>query len=268
MSGVAFQYIDGEGGTFSLATATTSRERKLMGFGGVGMVEPENFWQARPDEDGSVYMGGRVPSRPVDFICKSCSSTRGSAWDEKGAWADAFNIDKGEGRLLATLPDGTQRQVNARFAGGLGFSTEDAPTPFQQDFPVQLVCGSPHWEDPTPGSASANFNGGTQVNLSCANNGDVGTYPTFTITSSVAHPVLALGAGTIDIDVNVSSGTLVIDCDVPSVEHDGVNVMGSATTTSDFFKLARGANTVHLTADSGTGQCAATWTEKHNALKP
>lgn len=264
MSGVSFQYIDGEGGTFTLATAS---RRKLMEFEGVGMVAPDHFWQSLPDRDGSVYLGGRVPNRPMSFMIKACASSRGSAWKQKGTFANAFNIDKGEGRLLATLPDGTQRQVRTRFAGGLGFNTSDSPTPYQQDFPIELVSGKSHWEDPVAGTASVNFNGASQVNLTCGNDGDVPTYPTFTITPSVDHPVLALGAGTIDINVNVTSGSLTIDCETPSVSLNGVNVMGSATTTSTFFELARGVNTVHLTADSGTGQCAASWTEKYNALK-
>lgn len=265
MSGVSFQYIDGEGGTFNLATASC---RKLMGFDGVGMVSPEHFWQALPDEDGAEHLGARTPLRYFHFVVKTAGTSRTDCWEEKQAWADAFNIDKGRGRVLATLPDSTQREIPCRFAGGVDFSTEDAETHYMQDFPVQLVADCPHWEDPTDATGTASFNGTAAVSLSCTNDGDVATWPTFTITSTVEHPVLSLaGAGTIDVDLTVG-GTLTVNCDTPSVTLDGADMMGSVTATSTFFSLARGANTVQLTATSGSGAVTATWTEKYIALKP
>lgn len=264
MSGVSFEYIDGSGGTFSIATAC----RKLIGFGGMGLVAPTHFWQNLPDQDGSEHLGYRVPRRVMNVLVKTASSTRSGAWTEKGSWGDAFRPSKGQGRLKATLPDGTEREIPARFVGGLDWSTQDSPIPTVQDFPVQLVCDGPYWEDPSDGTATANFSGTAAATLSCTNSGDVSTHPKFVIDASVSHPVLTLGSDTIDVNVNVSSGSLVIDCSVPSVELNGASRMGSATTSSKFFELASGANSVQLTATSGSGLCTATWTEKYEALKP
>lgn len=263
---VSFEYIDGDGGTYTLATAS---RRKLMAFGGMGMVSPEHYWQPRPYRDGDEHLGFRVPRRTVNFLVTECAATRGSAWGQKGDIATAFSPHKGEGRLRATLPNGTVRVVSARLAGGLDFSTQDSPTPLIQDFPIQLVCGSPHWEDPTYGSASVNLNGSTPVTVTCVNSGDVATYPTLTLDAPVNNPVIELvGGGQIEIDVNVTSGSLVVDCDDPAVTVGTVSKMGSAALTSDFFALSRGTNTIRLTADSGTQACTVRWVTRHEVLKP
>lgn len=259
-----FQYIDSTGGTYTLGT--TAR-RKLMGFGGVGMVAPEHFWQARPYRAGDEHLGYRVPRRTMNFVVKQAASTRGSAWEQKRDIADAFSPEKGRGRLLVTLPNDTQREIPARYAGGLDFATADSETPWIQDFPIQLVCDGPYWEDPTDGTASANFNGANPVNISCTNDGDVATYPTITISASVEHPVITLSGAEIDINVNLTSGSLVIDCEDPTVTSGGVSKMGSAAPESNFFSLASGSNTIQLTATSGAGACAVNWTEKYEALK-
>jgi len=220
MAGVSFEYIDGEGGTFALATASP-RKRKLMGFGGVGLVAPEHFWQPLPDRDGEEHLGHRVPRRTMNFMCKSAGTSRAAIWQEKRDWAEAFSLDKGQGRIKATLPNGSIFQTYCRYAGGLDFSTEDSEIPTVQGFPVQLVADS-------------------------------------------------VGVGTINVNVNVTAGggTLVVNCETPSVRHGSTGAMGSATTSSYFYELARGSNTVHLTATSGSGECKAEWTEKYAALKP
>jgi hypothetical protein len=270
MAGVSFEYIDGEGGTFALATASPHK-RKLMGFGGVGMVAPEHFWQALPDQDGAEHLGYRVPRRTMNFVCKSAGTSRADIWEEKRDWAEAFSLDKGQGRIRATLPDGSIFQIYCRYAGGLDFSTEDSEIPTVQGFPVQLVSDSPYWESESLSTATTNFNGTATVALTCTVAGDVPTYPTFRVSPTVEHPVIALsGVGTIDVDVTVGSGggTLVINCETPSVVHFVTDTMGSATTASNFFELSRGSNTVNLTATSGSGAIKAEWTEKHIALKP
>ena len=262
---VSFQYIDGEGGTYSLATAT---HRKLMGFGGVGMVAPEHFWQDLPDRDGSEHLGHRMPRRTMNFVVKQAASTRGSAWTQKRDIAEAFSLDKGRGRIKATLPDGTVREIYARYTGGLDFSTEDSETPWIQDFPIQVVCEESHWRSSTVSSASANFNGAASVGITCNVEGDVPTYPTIRVGAAVEHPVLTLGGGTIDIDANIAAGTLEIDCSEPTVTMGATNYMGSATAASEFWELARGGNSVSITATSGSGLCKISWTDKWEALRP
>lgn len=265
MSGVAFNYIDGEGGTLVLATTN----RKLMGFGGVGMVAPEHYWQNLPDRDGSEHLGYRLPRRTMNFVVKGRATNRTNAWTQRQAIADAFSLDKGQGRIEATLPDGTVRKINARYAGGIDFSTEDSPIPTIQDYPIQLVCDSPYWEANTASTAQANFNGTATVNLNLSNGGDVDTYPTITVTSAVDHPSFILsGVGTLDVNVNLQSGTLTIDCADPSIEVGNASRMGSASKTSTFFQLARGGNTLKLSANSGSGLCTVEWTEQFVALKP
>lgn len=261
-----FEYIDGGGGTLTLGTGC----RRLMGYGGVGMVAPEHYWLERPYQDGDEHLGYRVPRRVMNFVVKSASSTRGSAWEEKRDMADAFNLDKGEGRLRVTLPNSTQRQTTARFAGGMDFSTQDSPHHLQQDFPIQLVCDGPYWEDPAMGTVQASFSGASSVAVTCTNSGDVPVRPYIYVYSTVDHPVVELdGVGEVNVNVNVTSGSLVVDCAEATVTKGTGSRMGSATSSSIFtsFALERGSNTVNLTADSGSGLCRIKWTEQYTALK-
>jgi hypothetical protein len=47
-----------------------------MGFGGVGVVALDHFWQALPDRDGSEHLDYRVPNRTMKFVVKTSGTSR------------------------------------------------------------------------------------------------------------------------------------------------------------------------------------------------
>ena len=270
MTTTSFQYIDAGGHTFSVATAS---KRTLTGYSGMGMPPAEYFWQQMPDRDGSQYLGHRFGNRTVNIVVMDCATDRTDAWSNAGSYHQAFNPTLGRGTLRATLPDGTTRDLMCRIVDGLGFDTEERLPPTINQQPIQLISEEPHWRDSNQNVETFTLTAGTNTDVYCTVGGDVESWPRITIeqtSGTLAHPVVEVleTSDKVDLDVNLTNQEwLVIESDTPSVTRsNGSALMGSATTSSVFFSLARGPNTLRFTAGTGCGTGTVRWKDRYTGL--
>lgn len=89
-----------------------------------------------------------------------------------------------------------------------------------------------------------------------ANDGDITTYPTFTLTTA-GTPVLALGSRQVIATASLPSGT-VIDFYNMTVTNGTTDYFGNMDSASDFFGLAPGNNSVTSTV-AGTWAWRSAW---------
>jgi phage-related protein len=96
------------------------------------------------------------------------------------------------------------------------------------------------------------------------NNGNVDTYPTFTIVGSAHNPTITkVDTGEkVEVDITMTgTDTLFIDMKNRVITLNGGSVLGYRTTDSDWFTLDQGNNDFIYETTSGgdTGVCTITW---------
>jgi hypothetical protein len=262
-------WIDGEGSSFQVSPVGDV-ERVLAGAEGLGMPPVEHTTRPMPYEHGEDHLGWRIGSRTVNLRVVDHALTRTAMWQHRRRWLQAFNPEKGEGQLKVVLPDASERRLNARIVGGLSLDAKDRQGPTTQVDVIQVVATDPFPYDPTQEVVIDYFAGAASVDLSCANSGDVPTNPEIVLTGPVTSPSIEhVGSGSkLEIDYSLAAGArMTIDCgDATITLADDTNMMYAVSTSSDFFDLDRGANTIRISAAGGTGRCDVRYYHRYLGL--
>ena len=260
MSLEEYYFIDGGGTQFTIAFSSS---RVLLGLSGAGMADVEHFTQRIPSQHRSLHLGYKFRPRYLTFRIRDIASTRDTMWSHHQDWLGAFNPDKGEGYVKVILSDATERRLDCRYNDGLKFDSDDRKGPFLQGDIVQVMAVDPFWYNPTPVTATGNFNGATPVDVAVTNGGHIGTYPVLTITGAVNTPRVTLVStgeyvelsydltATHHFDADCEEGTILYD--------DTTNEIDELTKASTLFYIPRGSQTLRLTATSGAGAFSVTW---------
>lgn len=267
---IQYYWIDGDGNELYLSPDTTN-SRYLLEVNGLGLPGVERFATKRPYDHGATKQGWRYTQRFIDLVVAFRSSTRSGLWTDMADWASAFNSERGTGTLKMVLQDGTDRRIDCDVSAAIPLGSDDRPSGRVQIVAIPLVADDPFLYDPTQQTASDNFDGANNVDITCTVSGDVEVWPTIEIAGEVVNPTIELvGTGeTLTFSsYTVSSGTtMTIDCDEGTITlDDGTNLVGEIAKTDEFFKLLTGSNTVRISADSGTSACTVKWYDKYVAL--
>lgn len=266
---IQYDWIDGDGNTFNLSP-DTSNERYLMEVSGLGLPGVERFVSKRPYDHGQTKQGWRFTARAIDLVLAFRSASPSALWSDMGDWAEAFNPELGTGTLKMVLQDGTERRIDCDVSDAIPLGSDQRPAGRIQIVSIPLTADDPFLYNPSEQSASDDFDGVADVDITCVNSGNIEAWPTIEIEGEVVNPVIELvGSGeTLTFTYTISDGdTVTIDCENATVTlQDGTNLWQYLAKTDDVFKLARGSNTVRITADSGTSTVTVKWYEKYVAL--
>lgn len=266
---IQYTWIDGDDNSFTLSPDTTN-DRYLLEVSGLGLPEVERFVSKRPYDHGQTKQGWRYTARHIDLILAFRSSSPSALWTDMADWASAFNAERGTGTLKMVLQDDTERRIDCDVAGIIPLGSDDRPTGRIQIVAIPLIADDPLLYNPSQNSENKTFSGSNNVDISCTNNGDIKTWPTIEIAGEVVNPVITHvnTDATLTFSYTVANGhTVTIDCEAGTIVlDDDTNLMDKIAKTDEFFKLVAGANTVRITADSGTSACTVKWYDRFVAL--
>jgi len=266
---IQYYWIDGDSNEFYLSPDTTN-ERYLVEVAGLGLPPVERLTIRRPYRHGQLRRGASYLGRTIDLVLAFRSDSPTALWTDMADWASAFNLERGVGTLKMVLQDGTERRIDCEVADAIALGSEQRPNSRTQIVAVPLVADDPMLYNPSQQTASDDFDGSNNVDITCTNNGDVKTWPVIEIDGEVVNPVITLvgTSETLTFSYTIAAGTTVtIDCGAGTITlGDGTNLMDKIAKTDEFFQLLTGANTVRITADSGTSECAVKWYERFASL--
>lgn len=245
------------------------------GVRGRGMPPISLISEAVPSQPGEQYRDARYGVREVDVPIILRATSQVAMQAELRRLARLLDPTQGDGKLRVTAVDGAQRELTCRYAGG--FERDESKGPagpaFQKavwifrafdPFWYDVTTNVESWTTGTPAtffpffplrlSGSAVF-----ADTTITNDGDVESWPIWTITGPGTAPILrnlttdsvidltplSLAAGeTVQIDTTPGVKTVQRD--------DGTNEYGSMTADSDLWSLERGVNAIRLEMSTPT----------------
>ena len=167
-------------------------------------------------------------------------------------WVDVRDDELGTFKY--TAPNSNERHIKAALKEAIDIKewhlagTSDLSAALVS---IPLLCPDPTFYNPTAVTPSGAFNGTSNVNISCANAGDVDAYVTITYTGIVTHPKVTDAYGNfmyIENDTAHANDTLVLTLDPQNLSITYTPNGGSAT---DWFGY-RSADSTMVYAKYGT----------------
>lgn len=264
-----FEWIDADGGFLTISGPGVTTYQVDMGVSGRYMPKPRVQADGVPGQAGGrlrrVDHDVREFVLPLSIAAATESTLRGLLRDLM------YRMDptRGEGKLRVTSPVGDQREITCLYAAGLeGDEKDEVSGPGFQAFPVAYTAYDPYWYDISPTGktfsvvAVANFFPIFPLHLTASqlvvddtvtNNGDVETWPVWTITGPGTDiNLLNLTTGqTLDFTATLGTGESITVDTNPNIKSvtlgDGSNVYSLVDwTVSSLWPLARGVNAVRL----------------------
>lgn len=200
----------------------------VSGWSGFDMADIEHFEDTVPFEDGSHYRGSKTLPRDLDLNIKVWGTSRSELFQRIRALTQSLNVYKGMGKIRFISPDGIDRSISCLYKDGLqGEEGKDgvywrkiiltfrAFDPFfygsETTEVFKLDENPPLWFPIFP----LNLGGdavSSQINID--NDGDVRTYPTWTITGPGENPKMT----------NLTTGEYVSLNDIALSESDSITI--------------------------------------------
>ena len=267
---ISFTWIDPDSGETPLGQISST---KVKEFSGLGCAPIQHFLQGIPSQHRQLHRGLKFRPRVVQLALWShlASATAQDAFHT--TLLAALNPDRGSGVLKAVLSDGTTtRYLDCYVQEGPDFASEDRPLwGAHQFYIVRFVALNPFLYNPTPVTATGNFNGATPVDIAVNNAGHIGAFPTIEIAGQVQNPKVELvstGEYIQFASYTVGSGDhLTVDHEVgTAVIDDGTDKIGELAKASTMFYLPRGVDAVRLTCTAGTSAVTVTWYDQYLGL--
>jgi Phage tail protein len=275
----AYQWIDAAGAVHTLSdpgSVGVLLGAKGLLMPGIALIEVET-----PFLDGSRITGVRMPARDIELPVLLEAADVMVLRTQLRAMAGWLDPHRGDGTLRVTAPDGSQRDLTCRYAGGLESATDDvaqagpnwwvvaltlraadpyfyatvpttnvfttaAPVPFFPFFPLRLS------ESSVISSARPN------------NAGDVEAWPVWTVTGPATSLTLGNTTTGDSLSLTLTLGVgdrVVIDTrpgkkSVVLTTAAGVtsNALGGLTPTSSLWPLAIGFNDLSIAMGGSTTQ--------------
>lgn len=269
MSTIVFTWIDPDSTEIALGDASDSH---VKSFSGLGHAPVTHFLQGVPSQHKQLHQGLKFRPRVVQLAISDIQTSAIKQDERQATLLRALNPDRGEGVLKIVLSDGsTTRYLDCYVQEGPDFASEDRlGWGKAQAYIVRLIARDPFLYNPTQQSASGNFNGTTPATIYLNNGGHVGTYPILTITGAVNDLKVELDSTGeyVELDYNLGAGDHIdIDCQAGTIKlNDATSLLANLVKASTLFDLPVGAQTLSLTAASGTGAFAVTWYDRYLGL--
>lgn len=264
-----FEWIDADGTSLVISGPGVTTYQVDMGVSGRYMPKPRVQADGVPGQPGGrlrrVDHDVREFVLPLSIAAASDAALRPLLRD----LMQRMDPTRGEGKIRVTSPVGDQREITCLYAAGLeGDEKDEVSGPGFQVFPVAWTAYDPYWYDVSFTSKTfsvvtvANFFSIFPLKLTASqlvvddtvtNNGDVETWPVWTITGPGTDINLknlttgqslsftaTLGTGeSLTVDTNPGVKSVTLD--------DGTNVYSSVDwTVSALWSLARGMNSIRL----------------------
>lgn len=251
----------------------------VIEFEGLGMAPVERFEQSGPAQDGATDRGYRLLPRNIRMFVRGEAGTPTQFHSRRERLIQMCRPSVNPIQLRWTFEDGTQRQIDCHYAGGLDMPTTSAGRVGKWSFRDVIVLRAP---DPTfydpngysyqiPMAYSASGHtfpvtfpstfGGTSVdstvNLQMSGTSSWGSYPTIYATGLLTNLVITnqTTGKVLDFTGNsIPSGnvwTIVTQWGAHSITNQaGTNQISKLTATSTLstFRLVEGDNSIRVTA--------------------
>lgn len=280
-SGETFEIIRGSESLdlTDLITDGVASTYNVIEFEGLGMAPMERFEQAGPAQDGVTDRGYRLLPRNIRMFVRGEASTPEEFHTRRERLIQMCRPSNDAIQLRWTFADGTQRQIDCYYAGGLDMPTTSAGRVGKWAFRdvVVLRAPDPTFYDPNgyseqiPMSYSASGHvfplvypstfGGTSVdatvNIRMGGASSWGSYPTIYATGLLTNLIITndTTGKTLDFTGNsIPSGnvwTIVTRYGAQSITNQsGTNQISKLTATSTLstFRLVEGDNDIRVTA--------------------
>jgi len=170
----------------------------------------------------------------------------------------------GAGKLRRVTTDSRSREIGVRYTSGCDTAKFEDLANWRATLLLNFVAPYPYFQDTSDTQEQDNFNGSTPVNIACNNTGHIPVWPVVTIAGPVNTPTLTLGSLFLTLNYNIANGqSVTIDFRFrrksATYSTTPTNLTPYITPASTFWRLARGNNTVSISATSGSGLCTITW---------
>jgi Phage tail protein len=197
-------------------------------------------------------------------------------------WAQLLDPRRGDGKLRATDPSGTARDLVCRYLSGLEVLQDDNFLDIGglAQTVLHFAAEQPYWQDSSPTvqswsllSSLATFFpifplrlSGSEVfaDATVDNSlGDVEAWPVWTITGPGSNPILRnLTTGMVlSLPVTLLSGESVVIDTRPGAKtvtkQDGTNLFGSLASPPQLWNLAQGSNSIRIEFTAATAGISA-----------
>ncbi len=242
--------------------------RMVTSLKGVGAPDIQHFTQKTPFQDGEQHLGYKFGPRKIIVGIYRNPATRALLQTDHQTLLTALRPDLGAGVLKWTLNDGTIRQLDVWFSGGMKLDSDTQGIGLFQNDVIELTAFSPFWYNPTANSTTSSMevatslffpfvfpfvlpSSGISANVTVTNNGQVDALPTITINGPGVDPSIfnsttgkritityTLAAGEyITVDSSTGAKTCVL-----TVGPANSNIIGYMSSDSEFFPIIPGAN--------------------------
>lgn len=241
-----------------------------LGPRGLWVPEFELSVDQRPFDVGGDLKRANARDRVVDFPLYIMGTTELQIHERTRALIRWINAVDGDSYLKVTAPDGAERRLKCRGTVEVSESQDARFTKNGQMVVATLTCPNPYWEDAEPVEAEYTSGGSTvtwfghpwfPLRLSSStvidtpiidNDGDIETYPQWTITGPGANPTLRnLTTGKVlALSTTIAAGRQVlIDTGggAKSISDGlGSNLYGDRSAESSLWPLVRGVQTIQV----------------------
>lgn len=261
----------------------------FVGGTGTGMSPLHRLSERGPQQHGVTDRSFRLDARSIAYVFELWAPNgEADLEDGRDALYQLFTPTNTPLQLRIDRANGTVRQIDCHFTGGIPGDTKDMEGPFSQKVAVTLGADDPLWYDPTQiaetfGATGASVGmaipwkipwqlGASSISQSRAitYTGTFETQPVVRIVGPITSPVIintaSPGLDKLDFTGSTIAGGTYYEVDLVNktvLDHLGVNQIAKLTSDSDLSTFALhphpiapgGVNTISV---GGTGISAAT----------
>lgn len=287
-----FEWIDADGVSLTIGGPSTTTYQVDWKAGGRFMPKIEVEADQIPGQPGGMLRQARHGIH--EFVLPLSVSAVSETALRTLLRSLVYTMDpsRGMGKLRVTAPGGDQREIHCVYAAGLEMDEQLGETSSSsfQACPLAFTAYDPYWYDVSPTSktfmltALPSFFPLFPVRLTASqlvvddtvtNNGDVVTWPVWTITgpgSSVKLTNLTTDETVLFTNLSLTAGEYVTVDTRPGAKsvtlNDGSNLFSELDASSTLWSLRRGVNTIRLEMASTTAASALSVSYYQRYLAP
>ena len=245
---------------------------------GLGMPPVINEAVQTPSRDGETYIRTVLEPRFLKPHFTITATTFALLQEERRRLIAILNPRLGMGRLEWTPVKGKTYGIDAIIETGADFA--DHPSAVVENLRLSFRCPDPAFNLQPIETTTFNVGGGLSVPWSqpmsidldsqqktIHNEGDLPSYPTFTITGPLASPKVENLTTSKLVSLSgydlLAGSTLVINMDAQTIKVDGVSKIGEMTAASEIWTLEPGSNEIKVSSTTGGGNYRMTFAARY-----
>ena len=267
----SFYWVDSAANTRTIYVAGTTTAQLVLeesehGEGRIGKA----YVEKTPSRMANQYRAWIYDQRIYGFTIALNAASAAALETAKTQWSDWHDAELGEGHIKRITVGGLTRCLDCipLALGGKGWQ-DDGPS--YSEAVQEYEAANPWWRSESASTANSTFNNAVPVNISCANTGEIDSWPEIVITGVINTPVLTNSDGD-SITVNKTTAnaddTLTINCRPNGtyrryayyqVHGAGTRIACQVSSGSKWITLPTGTNNLAIVATSGTATIVVSW---------